>query len=130
MINKVLTLIPKILLFLCLILTALVIKLNSDLSKKDSEIAHLELDRVVKAERLDRIEKQLTMIEVNVQQARDSWIRLNSKVTEIEGDSTSYQKEVKKAKTKDEEIKSVLDTKLPSDIKRLLNEATRTSNSN
>jgi len=116
--------IPKLLMVLCIVLLAFILKLNHELTNSANHITLLEKDQVVKIERLKRIEGQLETIENSIVEARASWQRLNSKIDSIDNRTLGYKTQVEKVKSENEEVKNLLDTKLPDDFKRLLSEST------
>lgn len=127
-IQTVLGFIPKLLMVFCIVLIAFILKLNYDLATSANQIAFLEKDQVVKVEKLKRIESQLETIETSIVEARESWRRLNIKIDEIDKRTGNYKPQVEKVKSENVEVKNLLDTKLPDDFKRLLNESTGNKN--
>lgn len=126
--QTILGFIPKLLMVFCIVLIAFILKLNYDLATSANQIAFLEKDQVVKVEKLKRIESQLETIETSIVEARESWRRLNVKIDEIDKRTGNYKPQVEKVKSENVEIKNLLDTKLPDDFKRLLNESTGNKN--
>lgn len=116
------------LLALCLILLAMNLHNSKTLEAKNKEIITLSDKQKETERRLDKLGKDIEFISNASREADASWNRLNDKIQKLEKTRKLYPEKVQELKNENEEIKSVLDTRLPDDLKRLLNESIKSPN--
>lgn len=76
-------------------------------------------------QRVESLESQLSLMELQAKASNESQISLSNKISKIESQKDSYSNKAKELE-KDEKTKNLLDTRLPDDLKRLLDEAIQT----
>ena len=76
-------------------------------------------------ERVAALEKQIGLMEKQVKLSNASRVSLSNKVKQIESQNNKYSDKIKEIE-KDDKTKNLLDTRLPDDLKRLLDESIQT----
>ena len=76
-------------------------------------------------ERVAALEKQIGLMEKQVKLSNASRASLSNKVKQIESLKNKYSDKIKEIE-KDDKTKNLLDTRLPDDLKRLLDESIQT----
>lgn len=77
-------------------------------------------------ERVAALEKQLSLMERQAKLANESQLSLSNKVKKIESQKNKYSDKIKELE-QDDNTKNLLDTRLPDDLKRLLDESIQTN---
>ena len=106
-----------------LILLALTVYNNKVIEAKNKEVVAIQEKQKNTQEALDRISVQLSSLTDQIEVANQSYKDLTKKLDVIDKKKNNYTKEVRKIKDASEGTKQFLDTKLPADVKRLLNDA-------
>ena len=76
-------------------------------------------------ERVAALEKQVGLMEKQVKLSNASRVSLSNKVKQIESQKNKYSDKIKEIE-KDDKTKNLLDTRLPDDLRRLLDESIQT----
>lgn len=111
------------LLAVVLILLGLTVYNNKVIESKNKEIVAIQEKQKSTQEALDRISMQLSSLTDQIELANQSYNNLTKKLDVIDKKKNNYTEEVRKIKDASEGTKQFLDTKLPADVKRLLNDA-------
>lgn len=77
-------------------------------------------------ERVAALEKQLGLMEKQAKLSNASQASLSNKVKQIESQKNKYSDKIKEIE-KDDKTKNLLDTRLPDDLRRLLDESIQTN---
>ena len=96
---------------------------SKTLEVKNVEIAALTEKQAQTAEKVDKLNAQLEVFSRATKEADASWARLEDKIKTLEKNKKVYPNKVQEIKNENAEIKALLDTRLPDDLKRLLNES-------
>ena len=113
----------KVLLGLVLGLLALTAYNNKVIDSRRKEVIAIQEKQKATQEKLDRISGQLSTLGTQIETANQSYKALVAKIEVIDKKKNTYTEEVRKIKDANEDTKRFLDTKLPDDVKRLLNDA-------
>ena len=113
----------RVLLAVVLILLGLTVYNNKVIESKNKEIVAIQEKQKNTQEALDRISVQLSSLIDQIELANQSYNNLTKKLDVIDKKKNNYTEEVRKIKDASEGTKQFLDTKLPADVKRLLNDA-------
>lgn len=113
---------------MCLILTALTVYNSKELDNRALQIVSLEEKQRDALEKIDALTNKLKQTNSAIEEANESWKRLEGRIAKIDSASGQYHQKLEDLKNENEQTKNLLDTRLPDDIKRLLMEATGTSN--
>lgn len=113
----------KILLALCLVLLALNVYNSKSLEGKTKEIASLSEKQIETQKKVDSLNKQIGIVSDSIKQADASWESLNKKIQSLEKNKKNYTEKVQEIKNENDEVKAFLDTRIPNDLKRLLDES-------
>lgn len=113
----------RVLLAAVLILLGLTVYNNKVIEAKNSEVIAIQEKQKNTQESLDRISKQLSSLTDQIELANQSYKDLTKKLEVIDKKKNNYTEEVRKIKDASEGTKQFLDTKLPADVKRLLDDA-------
>lgn len=92
-----------------------------EIKEKDLEILKLESQR--DRENVDRLNKQIITLQKSLKEADVAQKQLDARISELDKNKISYDKELKEIKNANENTRNLLNTKLPDDFKRLLNDA-------
>lgn len=111
------------LLVVTLLLLALTVYNNKVIDSKSKEVLAIQEKQKETVKRLERISGQLDVLNVQVEEANESYKALSEKLSVIDKKKNTYSEEVRKIKNANEDTKIFLDRKLPDDFKRLLNDA-------
>lgn len=106
-----------------LILLGLAVYNSKTIEVKNKEIVAIQEKQKNTQEALDRISNQLSSLQDQIELADRSYKDLIKKLDVIDKKKNNYTEEVRKIKDASESTKQFLDTKLPADVKRLLNDA-------
>lgn len=83
----------------------------------------LETRQKALLEDFQRLDKSLAIVQTQVKAADEAYKALNIKLSSLDKNKSNYTKEVKEIRDANENTRKLLDTRLPDDLKRLLNEA-------
>lgn len=86
----------------------------------------MTIENVGARERVAALEKQLSLMERQVKLSNESQLSLSNKVKQIELQKNKYSDKIKELE-QDDNTKNLLDTRLPDDLKRLLDESIQTN---
>ena len=111
------------LLAVVLILLGLTVYNNKVIEAKNKEVVAIQEKQKNTQEALERISVQLSSLTDQIEVANQSYKDLTKKLDVIDKKKNNYTEEVRKIKDASEGTKQFLDTKLPADVKRLLNDA-------
>lgn len=106
-----------------LILLGLTVYNSKIIEVKNKEIVVIQEKEKNTKEALERISTQLSRLHDQIELANQSYNNLTKKLDVIDKKKNNYTEEVRKIKDASESTKQFLDTKLPADVKRLLNDA-------
>ena len=93
---------------------------------KNAQIDIMTIENVGARERVAALEKQLSLMERQVKLSNESQLSLSNRVKQIELQKNKYSDKIKELE-QDDNAKNLLDTRLPDDLKRLLNESIQTN---
>ena len=93
------------------------------IEKKNLELKNVELINRQVNDKLLELQADVEFLQKTTEAANTTTKELNAKVSELEKKKSNYTDKVKELGNKDENVKNFLDTKLPDDLKRLLNES-------
>lgn len=86
----------------------------------------MTLENLGARERVVALEKQISALERQVKISDEAAVALSEKVKSIDKQKKRYSDKIKELE-KDDETKNILDTKLPDDLRRLLDESLQTN---
>lgn len=89
---------------------------------KNAQLEVMTIENLGARERVAALEKQIGLMEKQVKLSNASRISLSNKVKQIESQKNKYSDKIKEIE-KDDKTKNLLDTRLPDDLKRLLDES-------
>lgn len=113
----------KILFATTLALVAITLYHNQVIERKNLELKNVELINKQVNDKLLELQADVEILQRTTEAANTTTKELNAKVSELEKKKSNYTDKVKELGNKDENVKNFLDTKLPDDLKRLLNES-------
>lgn len=113
----------KILFATTLALVAITLYHNQVIERKNLELKNVELINKQVNDKLLELQADVEFLQRTTEAAKTTTKELNAKVSELEKKKSNYTDKVKELGNKDENVKNFLDTKLPDDLKRLLNES-------
>ena len=113
----------KILFTTTLALVAITLYHSQVIEKKTLELKNVELINRQVNDKLLELQADVEFLQKTTEAANTTTKELNTKVSELEKKKSNYTDKVKELGNKDENVKNFLDTKLPDDLKRLLNES-------
>lgn len=113
----------KILLATSLILTGLMLYNQKSIEIKEKDLEILKLESQRDRENVDRLNKQIITLQKSLKEADVAQKQLDARISELDKNKISYDKELKEIKNANENTRNLLNTKLPDDFKRLLNDA-------
>ena len=113
----------KILFVTTLALVAITLYHSQVIEKKNLELKNVELINEQVNDKLLELQADVEFLQKTTEAANTTTKELNAKVSELEKKKSNYTDKVKELGNKDENVKNFLDTKLPDDLKRLLNES-------
>ena len=117
-------LLTKILLAATLILLAMTVFNYQTVKLKNAQLEVMTIENLGARERV-ALEKQIGLMEKQVKLSNASRVSLSNKVKQIESQKNKYSDKIKEIE-KDDKTKNLLDTRLPDDLKRLLDESIQT----
>ena len=112
-----------VLLAISLILLGLIVYNNKVIESKNNQIAAVEQKQKNTEEKFDRVSIQLDTLISQVEVADKSYKELSVQLASIDKKKNNYTKELKEIRDADEDTRKFLDRSLPTDVKRLLNDA-------
>src|SRR5574344_3006608 len=107
----------KVLMAAVLLLLALTVYNNKVIESKSKEVIAIQEKQKATSEKLDRISKQLSTLNVQVEEANNSYKSLSVKLDKLNNKNKTYSEEVRKIKDADKDTKDFLDRKLPDNFK-------------
>ena len=96
---------------------------NKVIESKNNQIAAVEQKQKNTEEKFDRVSTQLDTLISQVEIANKSYKELSAQLANIDKKKNNYTKELKEIRDADEDTRKFLDRKLPTDVKRLLDDA-------
>ena len=115
----------KALVILTMILAGVAIYHNSKLETKVAELALEQAKNKIQEQKIAKLSETVAYLEKHSNQVNESTRVLNMRLIELEKSRVSFTQKIVEMKGTNDEIKELLDTKLPDDLKRLLDEAIR-----
>ena len=115
----------KLLLALTLVLLGMSVFNYQTVKIKDAQIETVTLENLWVRERVAALEKQIGALERQVKISDEAAVALAEKVKSIDKQKNKYSDKIKELE-KDDETKNLLSTRLPDDLKRLLDESIQT----
>ena len=112
-----------VLLAISLILLGLIVYNNKVIESKNNQIAAVEQKQKNTEEKFDRVSIQLDTLISQVEVADKSYKELSVQLASIDKKKNNYTKELKEIRDADEDTRKFLDRSLPTDVKRMLNDA-------
>ena len=112
-----------VLLAISLILLGLIVYNNKVIESKNNQIVAIEEKQKNTEEKFDRVSIQLDTLISQVEVANKSYKELSVQLANIDKKKNNYTKELKEIRDADEDTRKFLDRSLPTDVKRLLNDA-------
>lgn len=116
----------KLLLALTLILLGMSVFNYQTVKIKNAQIETMTLENLGARERVVALEKQISALERQVKISDEAAVALAEKVKSIDKQKNKYSDKIKELE-KDDKTKNMLDTKLPDDLRRLLDESLQTN---
>lgn len=116
----------KLLLALTLILLGMSVFNYQTVKIKNAQIEAMTLENLGARERVTALEKQIGALERQVKISDEAAVALAEKVKSIDKQKNKYSDKIKELE-KDDETKNLLSTRLPDDLKRLLDESIQTN---
>lgn len=116
----------KLLLALTLILLGMSVFNYQTVKIKNAQIETMTLENLGARERVVALEKQISALERQVKISDEAAVALAEKVKSIDKQKNKYSDKIKELE-KDDKTKNILDTKLPDDLRRLLDESLQTN---
>ena len=113
--------VPKALLLGTLVMIILNLSNHFAIQKKDSEIALLTQQQKESEEQTRRLRDSLDILERGVSESNHSHERLSSRLNKLQGNVNKYTEDIKKVDNA--EVQTLLNTRLPDDLRRVLNES-------
>ena len=96
---------------------------NKVIESKNNQIVAIEEKQKNTEEKFDRVSIQLDTLISQVEVADKSYKELSVQLASIDKKKNNYTKELKEIRDADEDTRKFLDRSLPTDVKRLLNDA-------
>ena len=90
------------------------------------EIEKMALENRVARERVTALEKQVGILDLKLKLSDEATAQLSIKLKSIDTKGKKYSDKIKELEENDE-TKNLLDTRLPDDLKRLLDESIQTN---
>ena len=106
-----------------LILIGLMLYNQKLLEIKEKDLSLVKLEQKQSNERVENLNKQILILQKQIREADVAQKQLDVKISELDKKKSSYDKEVKEIKDANEKTRNLLNTKLPDDFKRLLNDS-------
>ena len=94
------------------------------IQKKDSEIALLIQQQKESDAQVKRLRDSLDILERGINESNHSHERLSGKLNKLQGNVNKYTEDIKKVDN--EEVQTLLNTHIPDDLRRMLNESIST----
>ena len=94
------------------------------LKRKDLEISNLTLQVEQSSKNVDRLQNVVGGLERNIKESSESYVRLSQRVSALSKKEMDYSQNIKKVE-ENVEIKKLLDTPLPDDLRRVLDESVK-----
>lgn len=105
-------------------MVALNLNNHFELKKKDLEISALTLRIEDSTHKVEELQDTVGGLKLNIKESAESYHRLSKKVGSLSSKESDYSQNIKKVE-ENVETKKLLDTPLPDDLRRLLNESVR-----
>ena len=115
----------KALVILTMILAGVAIYHNTKLEAKVAELALEQAKNKVQEEKIAKLSETVEYLNTFTSQTNASTKTLSLRVAELEKSKVTFTQKIVEMKGRDDELKELLDTKLPDDLKRLLDESIR-----
>ena len=112
---------PKALLLGTLVIIILNLSNHFAIQKKDSEIALLIQQQKESDAQTKRLRDSLDILEMSVSESNHSYERLSGKLNKLQGTVNKYTEDIKKVDNA--EVQTLLNTRLPDDLRRVLDES-------
>ena len=112
---------PKALLLGTLEMIILNLSNHFAIQKKDSEIALLIQQQKESDAQTKRLRDSLDILEMSVSESNHSFERLSGKLNKLQGNVNKYTEDIKKVDNA--EVQTLLNTRLPDDLRRVLDES-------
>ena len=112
---------PKALLLGTLVMIILNLSNHFAIQKKDSEIALLIQQQKESEEQTERLRDSLDILERSMRESNHSYERLSGKLNKLQGGVNKYTEDIKKVDNA--EVQTLLNTRLPDDLRRVLDES-------
>lgn len=93
---------------------------------KNAEIEKMALENRGARERVEALEKQVGILDLKLKLSDEATAQLSIKLKSIDTKGKKYSDKIKELEENDE-TKNLLDTRLPDDLKRLLDESIQTN---
>lgn len=113
----------KILLMVCIVLAGVTVYHHQLLELKDVRIEKLEMANEVSQQKIADLSEQVGYLRKHSEEADKATRQLREKLITLDNKKTDYSEKVKELGNTNDKVKTILDTKLPDDLKRLLNES-------
>ena len=113
----------KILLAVSLILVGLMLYNQKRLEIKEKDLALITEKHERSQKDVENLNKQILILQKSLKEADTAQKQLDAKIKDLDSKKSSYDKELKEIKDANEKTRNLLNTKLPDDFKRLLNDA-------
>ena len=106
-----------------LILVGLMLYNQKRLEIKEKDLALITEKHERSQKDVENLNKQILILQKSLKEADTAQKQLDAKIKDLDNKKSSYDKEVKEIKDANEKTRNLLNTKLPDDFKRLLNDA-------
>ena len=106
-----------------LILVGLMLYNQQRLEIKEKDLALITEKHERPQKDVENLNKQILILQRSLKEADTAQKQLDAKIKDLDNKKSSYDKDVKEIKDANEKTRNLLNTKLPDDFKRLLNDA-------
>lgn len=93
------------------------------LETKNRQIEEMQTEQDELNTRVKNLSKAVLLAQTQIRATEDSHKALSARIAQLDKNKSNYTKEVKEIRDANEDTRKLLDTRLPDDLKRLLNEA-------
>lgn len=113
----------KVLLVVVLLLGTMTFYNHHKLKLEQARLEKVVSEYESQKREIDKLNKSIETLHKHSEAVDTATRNINTKINELEKKNKSYNTKVEELGRKDDDVKKVLDTKLPDDLKRLLDES-------
>lgn len=96
---------------------------HQTINQKNSEILVLQKEQGQLDKRIKDLNETLKLTQTQIKATDDAYKALSVRLGNLDQNKSNYTNKVKEIRDENEDTRRLLDTRLPDDLKRLLNEA-------